>query len=183
MTYSLSWSPRPPSDSVTMKLRKRFSRSTCRNVTLVSTRSSCWPGALSTLFSATGAGRIGTNLILAPRGLRGFMRRARSIRVDLEAMDVADDHAVGECAEQRDRGDVDERPDERAGRVVGDADDERRDDAGEVGHEVEEPAGQPDQLLRRDVGDDRPPQVGHALAEEGERHDPDDQRVVVGGDV
>ena len=34
-------------------------------------------------------------------------------------MDVAEDHAVGERADERDHGDVDERADERPGRLVG----------------------------------------------------------------
>ena len=82
------------------------------------------PGGLVGVLRGRGAAaRIGTTLIFAPRLDRGliFERRPGMSRpaCRLEAMDVAEDHAVGERAEQRDGGDVDQRADERAGRLEG----------------------------------------------------------------
>ena len=105
-----------------MKLRKRLRRSTWRNVTLASTRSSCpstWLGATPNFprgrcpsegsASAGGvSGRIGTTLILPVGGRRGGF--IESLSVDLKRVDVAEDHAIGERPDQRDGRDMDHGP-------------------------------------------------------------------------
>ena len=97
------------------------------------------------------------------------MRGVVSFVSIVEAMDVAEDDAVGERAEQRDDGDVDERADERAGQLERDADDERRDDAGEVGAEIEDAAASaPISFFGAMSEMTVQPEVGHALAEEGD---------------
>src|SRR5688572_9294827 len=99
--------------------------------------------------------------------------------VELDALHVADDKDVRSGPDQREHADEGERAIEGARLADDDPDHDRGNDPGQVGAEVEHAAGQSDQLTRRDVGDQRPAEVDHALAEEGDRHDGDDDEVIL----
>src|SRR4051812_6652982 len=99
--------------------------------------------------------------------------------LQLDARDVLDDHQVGEHGDQRVEADEHECAVERAGRREDVADDDRRDDARGVAEHVEDAAREADHFLGRGVRHHGPAQRTDALAEEGERHEADDEPFAV----
>lgn len=89
-------------------------------------------------------------------------------------MDVAYDEEEGEDAQSGDAADEDHGTYEGACGLDDDADDDGRDDAGQVAHEVEDAAGEADRIGWRNVTDGAPDDSCHSLAEESDGHDGDD---------
>ncbi len=85
----------------------------------------------------------------------GRLVLSSAVRVDFQPMDVAKNDAVGYRAEHGDEADVHQRTDEGSRLLVGDADDQRGDDAGQVRTEIENACGEPDPRMQAAKEDPR----------------------------
>src|SRR5690554_2969734 len=115
---------------------------------------------------------------------RADKNRSRRCRFDgmlwrFDTLHLTHQEHVREGADQRDDRDEREAAEERTRRRDDEADDDRRHDAGKVRAEIEDAARKADELRRRDVRDQRPAEIRHALTEERDRHHGDDEEIAL----